>query len=408
MIYNFLKKYLGNSLLKNSLFLLMGSYFNVASGFFFWIIAARFYSIEDVGVATALMSSLGLVMLFSRFGFDHSIIRYLPINNKNKVFNSCLIITTISTILVGFIYILSVNYFSSSLSFMQDFKFVIIFLLFAVMNSITSIIGNAFVAMRSGGLFFFQNVLQGVRVPLLIPLVFFGSFGIFGSVGISYLITTLFSFLIIKKQIGLNFKIDKAFIKESLSYSSGNYISHVLMVSPTLILPILILNLSGETETAKYYIAYAIGNLVLIIPDSLGTSLFVEGSHGESMRKNIKKSLIAIYSFLIPSVIFLYFFGDILLGFFGKNYMESFELLRYIALSSFFVVAYSLFVPIQKVRMNIASIVKLNLLRFLLLLGLSYVFISIFGIVGAGYAWMLTHVVLGILIYLLVKNNEWI
>ena len=386
----------------------MGSYFNVASGFFFWIIAARFYSIEDVGVATALMSSLGLVMLFSRFGFDHSIIRYLPIYDKNKVFNSCLIITTISTILVGFIYILSVNYFSSSLSFMQDFKFVMIFLVFAVMNSITSIIGNAFVAIRNGGLFFIQNVLQGVRVPLLIPLVFLGSFGIFGSVGISYLVATFFSFLTIKKHMGLNFKIDRAFIKESLSYSSGNYISHVLMVSPTLILPILILNLSGEIETAKYYIAYAIGNLVLIIPDSLGTSLFVEGSHGESLKKNIKKALIAIYSFLIPSVIFLYFFGDILLGFFGKNYMEAFELLRYFALSSFFVVAYSLFVPIQKVRMKIESIVKLNLLRFLLLLGLSYVFISIFGIVGAGYAWMLTHAVLGMLIYLLVKKNEWI
>ena len=408
MIYNFIKKYLGNPLLKNSFFLLIGSYFNVASGFFFWIIAARFYSIEDVGVATALMSSLGLVMLFSNFGFDHSIIRYLPINDKDKVFNSCLIITVISTIIVGFIYISSINYFSSSLSFMQDFKFMMIFLLFAVMSSITSIMGNAFVAMRNGGLFFFQNVLQGVRVLLLIPLVFLGSFGIFGSVGISYLIATLFSFLIIKKHIGLNFKIDKAFIKESLSYSSGNYVSHVLMVSPTLILPILILNLSGEIETAKYYIAYAIGNLVLIIPDSLGTSLFVEGSHGESLKKNIKKSLIAIYSFLIPSVIFLYFFGDILLGFFGKNYIEAFELLRYFALSSFFVVAYSLFVPIQKVRMKIESIVKLNLLRFLLLLGLSYVFISIFGIVGAGYAWMLTHLVLGILIYLLVKKNGWI
>lgn len=407
-MYNHIKRYSGNSLLKNSFFLLMGSYFNVAAGFFFWIIAARFYSIEDVGVATALISSLGLVMLFSRFGFDNSIIRYLPVNDKNKVFNSCLIITTVSTILIGFIYILGANYFSSTLSFMQDFKFVVIFLIFAVMNSITSIIGNAFVAIRGGGLFFFQNVLQGVRVPLLIPFVFLGSSGIFGSVGISYLVATFFSFLAIKKHIELNSRIDKAFIKESLSYSSGNYISHVLMVAPTLILPILILNLSGEIETAKYYIAYAIGNLVLIIPDSLGTSLFVEGSHGESLKKNIKKALIAIYSFLIPSVIFLYFFGDILLGFFGKNYMEAFELLRYFAISSFLVVAYSLFVPIQKVRMEIESIVKLNLFRFLLLLGSSYVLISIFGIPGAGYAWMLTHVVLGMLIYLLVKKNGWI
>ena len=71
-----LKQYLADPLYKNSFFLVLSRVINVACGFFFWMIAARLYSVEDVGLATALISSLGLVILFSRFGFDFSLIRF--------------------------------------------------------------------------------------------------------------------------------------------------------------------------------------------------------------------------------------------------------------------------------------------------------------------------------------------
>jgi len=398
-----LRKYLKDPLYKNSFFLVLSRVFNVACGFSFWMLAARLYSINDVGLATALISSLGLVILFSRFGLDFSLIRFLPINDKSKVFNTCLIITTISSFIVGIIYISGVGFFSQSLSFIQNPIYAIIFLTFAVMNSIALTTGNAFVAIRKAEHYFFQNVFLASRIPFLIPLVFLGCFGVFGACGLAYLLASLFAFLLLSKFIGFDFKIDKQFIKESFRFSSGNYISNVLFAAPTLILPIMILNLLGEAEAAKYYIAFAIGNLALIIPDALSTSLFVEGSHGESLRKNVIKAGLAIYSFLIPAVIFIYFFGNLLLGLFGKDYVEAFALLRILALSSFFVAVYSLFIPIQNVRMRVESIVKLNFFRFLLLLGLCYIFILKFGIVGVGYAWIITYGILGLGIVGLVK-----
>ena len=38
-------------------------------GFIFWILAAKLYPKEDVGVATALISAMSLIVLLSRFGF---------------------------------------------------------------------------------------------------------------------------------------------------------------------------------------------------------------------------------------------------------------------------------------------------------------------------------------------------
>ena len=64
-------------LYRNSFFMAFSSIFNAGCGFFFWIIAARIYTVEQVGLATALISSLSLVLLFSRLGFDFSIIRFI-------------------------------------------------------------------------------------------------------------------------------------------------------------------------------------------------------------------------------------------------------------------------------------------------------------------------------------------
>ncbi|PWB50029.1 MAG: hypothetical protein C3F06_13065 [Candidatus Methanoperedenaceae archaeon] len=399
---------LKDPLYKNSLFLMLSRIFDVACGFVFWIIAAKFYSVEDVGVATALISSLGLVILFSRFGFDKSLIRFFNVNDKNRVLNTCLAITTVSSLIVGITYLIGIDFFASGLSFIQSPVYAVMFLLSVIMNSIVSITGNALTAMRKVDNFFFQYVIQSIRIPLLIPFVFLGSFGIFGSVGLAYLLCTLFTILLLRKNIRFDFKVDKKFIKESFSFSSGNYISSVLQTVPTMIMPILILNLLGEAQAAKYYIAFAIGNLVLIVPESLSTSLFVEGSHGESLRKSVIKAALAIYAFLIPAVVLIYFFGDLLLGLVGKDYAEAFELLRLLSLSSFFVAIYSLFLPVQNIRMRVESIVKLNLLRFLLLVGLSYIFILRFGIVGIGYAWMITYAVLGVGIVGLVRRMGWV
>lgn len=398
-----------NQLYQNSFFIMLSRFLNAGIGFIFWIVAARLYSIENVGIATALLSSIYIITSFSRLGFDFSLIRYIPINDRTKVFNTSFVITTIASFLIGIIFItIGINSFSPSLFFIQKPVYAIIFLLITAMYSVVTITGVAFTAIRKADRYFYQNIFLASRVPLLMPLVFLGSFGIIGSVGIAYSFSALIAFLQLNKFIKFDFKIDNQFIKESFNFSFGNYVSNVFNTVPILILPILIINLLGEAESAKYYIAFAIGSLVLIIPDALCTALFIEGSHGENLRKNVIKALLTIYSFLIPAVIIIYFFGNHLLTLIGENYVDAFKLLMLIALSSFLVTINHLFISIQNVRMNVTSIIKLNFILFLLLPILSYIFIPRFGITGIGYAWMIVYGILDLIIVILVKNAGWL
>ena len=140
----------------------------------------------------------------------------------------------------------------------------------------------------------------------------------------------------------------------------------------------------GSDSAAKYYIAFTIGNFLLQVPDAVGTSLFVEGSHGESMRKNVIRAAGAIYAILIPGVIFFYIFGGQILGLFGKDYAESIELLRIFAFTSLFFAVYCLIVPVLNVRMNVKRVIQLNAVICVLFMSMSYVFLQWFGITGAG------------------------
>jgi O-antigen/teichoic acid export membrane protein len=57
-------------------------------GFFFWIIDARLYSAEQVGIGTTLISIMILISSFSILGLGNGIIRYLPTSerkNKRKI-----------------------------------------------------------------------------------------------------------------------------------------------------------------------------------------------------------------------------------------------------------------------------------------------------------------------------------
>lgn len=395
-------------LYRNSAFLVLGRLLNVGVGFFFWLIAARLYQTAEVGVATALISSVTLIMFIASFGFNFSIIRFIKISGKESVLNTSISITTIAAMVVGVTYLLLLEIFFENSSLIQDTSYGMFFLLTVVMHSIFFITGESFKALRDTKDYFMQNTVLSARVILLFPLMFLGSFGIFGAIGITYLLATIYSVIVLSRRVKLNLRIDRDFLSKSFSFSSGNYISNLLYESPSLLMPPIILSLIGKHEAALYYIAMAVSSLIWIAPMSLSASLFIEGSYGENLKKNVAKSGKAILIVLVPSIIFIYMFGGFVLEIFGQDYVEALPLLHILVLSSFFVALHDMFIPVLNIKMRVSNLIKLNFVRFCLLLGLSYIFLLDYGIIGFGYAWMITHILLTVITLWLSRKEGWI
>jgi O-antigen/teichoic acid export membrane protein len=241
-----IKDHLNNPLYINSFYIALSRLLNASGGFVFWLLAARLYSKEDVGLTSALFSYLELVMFFSVIGADFALIRYLPIYNKKKVFNTCLSISIFFSLITGIIFVLGSDVFPTGLSIIKTPHYAAMFVLFGIANTFNHITGTTFIAIRQSIYYFLQNLIRAVRIPLLIPLFYLGSLGIFQSLGIACILSSLFSLFYLSKSLGLNFRIDKTFLKKTYKFSLYHYFANNLLETSMLIIPIMVLNLLEE------------------------------------------------------------------------------------------------------------------------------------------------------------------
>ena len=402
--------YLHDHLLRNSFFIMLTSITSAGFGFIFWMLSAKLYPAEDVGIATALISSMTLIVLLSRFGLDFSIIRFFPGNDKSRIFSTSVIITTFFAVVFGAIFIIGMDIFSPELSLLKSPRNAVLFLIFLAASSVTALTAIAFIAIRKAGFQFLQSIVIGSRILFLIPLIALGAIGIFGAIGISFVLAVAVAVvLLVYSGIRVRAVIDRGFLNEAFHFSLGNYLAGLFISTPNLILPIMVLNVLGAEQAAYYYIAYAIAALLFMIPSAISMSLFVEGSHGKALERTVVKSLVVIFSLLVPAAVLLCVCGGWVLGVVGADYATGgVEVLRMMVVASLFAGINYVYFAIKRIQKDVKGIVVLNGVIFVSLIGLGYLFMTMFGVVGVGYAWVVGNGFGCVCVGVMVWREGWV
>ncbi|WP_424358259.1 lipopolysaccharide biosynthesis protein [Methanocella sp. MCL-LM] len=403
-----IKRSLNDPFFKNSFFMVANKALGVATGFIFWAIAARYYSVNDVGNAVVLISAASLILAFSSMGFDISLLRYFHHYDKTRAFNTSMVVMVSTALVLGILYVAAAGYISPDIAGLLNWQYILVFLVFVGTGAAGTVATQTFIAMRDAKYTFIQNLLYLSRIPLLFLLAAFGFFGIFSANVLSYIVAFVFVAWILQKVVRINLRIDLEFIKTSFRTSSRNYVASILYNAAYLSVPLIISAQLGEAQAAIYYIAYTLGNFLLQIPISLSTSFFVEGVYGENLKKNFIKAGLTVYSILVPGAIFLFLFGPAIMGFFGPRYLEGLELMKLIVLASFPYTIYSLFIPVLNIRMNVNTIILLNAIIFAVLLGGTLLMIPAYGSSAFGYALIATFMIIDVVILILAKRWKWI
>ncbi|MDD3858087.1 MAG: oligosaccharide flippase family protein, partial [Methanoculleus sp.] len=284
------RQHLEQPLIRNSFFIMTSSFVAAGFGFFFWMIAARFYSQADVGIATALMSSMGLLILISRLGLDQSVIRFFPSRDKNRVLGTAVLVPTAIALGAGVFFIAAVDVLAPELAVVRTIAPLYLVILGAY--SIVWVFEGALNALRKSEYYFALNLLYGTRILFLVPLVSLGAMGIFGAFGLSFILGLALALILLARcSVRPTPCVDRAFLREAWQFSAGAYIAGILMSAPNMVIPIMVLHVLGAESTANYYITYAIVSILFMIPYAFTTSLFVEGSHGGEMKKSVLRTL---------------------------------------------------------------------------------------------------------------------
>lgn len=383
---------LGDHLYRNSLYILLSSVTASVIGLVFWIVAANFYSIDTIGIASTLISTSSLLASIASLGLDQGMIRYFPTHDKSMIFGTVIKMTTLCSVLVGLVFIMGSSIWMPDLVVSGSYP--ILFTGLVCCMSIATMTHTAFVGHRMAKHGWFQNILLGMRLVLLVVFVGFGSMGILLALLLSYTITLPMSVIRLDRSGVKLGRINRPYLKESLWFSTGNYIGFILANLPFLTLPIIVFTLLGSTEAAVYYMALSISSIIFLIPSAMVTSLFVEGSHGEQLGRIVRKSALVIYGVLLPLVLLFIIFEQWILGILGQDYVsQGTGILRLMVISSIFGASFMLESTILKVKGKVKGVIVMGLANSLSFLVLSILFASAGGTEGISYAWMGSYVI---------------
>lgn len=406
--FKVVRTHYNDSLYKNSYYILFTSIISSLLGFAFWIVAARAYSVSDIGFAVAIISSVGLITSISKFGLDVSIIRYLDREqNKTALINTCLTVTGITTLLISILFLLGIDVWASKLAFIRSSElYTLSFIVFTCLFGMFLIQSNVFIALRNAKYSFLHNIIiGGSRIPLVIVLApFFASFGLFGAWGFSLFIGMLISLFFFSRMVVSDYfpypVIHTQRILEIANYSASNYIVNFFSGAPTYVIPLLVLQYLSPDESAYFYLTYSLAIILFMIPGAFSVSLFAEGSHSEeSIISNLKKALLHTYLILTPCILITMLFGDNILLIFGKSYSANGHFLLIIfAISSLFIALNSFYYMYLRLRMQMRIVIVITIATSLLIIGLTQLTLTTLGmgLPGVGIAFLLVNVVMSI------------
>ena len=379
--------------------------------YLFWLTAGRAITPASIGMVTEAISAAALIVALTRLGMDDSLTRFLPGSKDpagfyNALIAIILVITSVTS--VGFL--LGLEYISPALTFLNNWQYSLLFYGYVFLTSICDMQGTALVAIRRADLAFLQYGILIFRIPLLLAMKSFGVIGVFLALDIAYLITFAAGVaLLYKKSVARDLHVNIGEALSTIRFSLGNYTSTVMYTAGLMLLPIMIVNVSGSAQAAYFYIAFTVATFLFMVPESVAASMFVEGSHNRPLRETTIKALIFNWMLLAPMVLAVFVFGEPILRLVSPEYSAAaYQLLLLLALSSLFYAVMTVYVTVVQVQKNMLA---LNLMRFIwsgLILVLGYIMLSRAGLIGVGYAWLLGNVgVCAIVGWRMVREKKW-
>ncbi len=395
-------------LYKNFIFIYLDTLMGVVFGLFFWMLAAKLYPVQYVGITSVLLSSAGIIASLSNFGFQSGIIRFLPSSSRREeIFNTTLLVSLAGATLICLLFIANVDTISPDLQFLANPGAAFIFWLFLLFQISNSFVSNGLLALRKAEYSFSQNLILGTRLILLVPMAFASMLGILSSILFAYMASFLAgSLLLSKMNIKLRPLLRLDALNEIFKFSFSNYISDFLMLAKTSVIPLIVINTVGAESAGYFFIAFSFSSLLYAIPGSIFTSMFVEGSHGEPIKQTLMKALKSVIIILVPCGVGLYFLGPTILSLFGKGYAEnSYDILKLLIISTIFVSINEMFFSIKKIKKDINPLIAVNMLLFITIASLSYIFTKQFGLIGAGMGWIVGQGIVDIIVVTLIIRD---
>jgi len=380
-------------------------------GMLYWIFAARYYPADVLGLNAAAVSMLTFLANISQGPAMPAMLRYVPVAglDTKRLVVFAYLLSTFLAVLAGLAFFLTVNLWSPVLSFLgQDGWLALWFLLGVIGWSIFALQDNVLVGLRETVYVPIENIPYAVvKIVMLIAVAStFTAYGILASWTVPMIATLLpVNYLIFRRLLPRYMRIHNSHrLQESPKqisyYSAGNYLAYAFQIVVLRLLPVLVTNVAGTSAGAYFYLPFTIVTSLRLIIDNISTSYTVElARESHKLRTYSYRFIVQTSALMLLPIIALLAIGPYILRFSGQSYeAEGTQLMRLLTLTAIPNIITALHLVTARAQQKVAEIIIRQFALCVLTLGLSYFMLNAYGIVGVGWAVLISESVVAIVL----------
>lgn len=413
-----LREILGSSLVRNGYSLTANVGITSILGMIYWLLAARLYSVETVGVNAALISTMTALSGFSQLTLPSVLTRFLPTAGRHAgrwilvAYGSSII----SSVIFSLAFLIIASLWLPKLRFVtEDATLALGFMGATICWTIFALQDGALTGLRQSIWVPIENAAYAfAKICLLVAFAAAGflTLGVFTSWVAPLLLLILpvnwliFRVVLVRGGRAGNGAANRESMEMVGRFLGGDFIGTLSFYAASGIAPVLVLESAGPAANAQYYLAWTITYSLYLVAKSMGASLTAEGAaHRGELSALAARTLAHTMTLLVLAVATVLVAAPYILSLFGPDYArDGATLLRVLSLSAIPFGYTAVHLGVARVRGNMIDVAGIQGAMMVLVLGLGILLLGRVGPVGISLAWLIAQTVLAVA--LLLRNRS--
>jgi O-antigen/teichoic acid export membrane protein len=276
-------------------------------GFLAWIVAARLYPANEVGLASGAVSAVTLCAQIALVGVGSAVITLLPghMDRPARLLDTSVSLLTLSAAATALAFILFAGSVLHELRVVAaDPIYAILFVILAITGTLGVLFDQVSTARRRGDQALIRGVAAGVITLIAVLLIARWLRGetsrdIFAAWVLGGLVTWSLGLLVVGRAVsGYRYRpvLARTLAVELSRVGLPNYFLTLTERAPGFVLPIVVTELLSPADNAHWYAAWMMAWVVFVIPIQVGMTSFAEIAReprqtGRIIRHGIRTSL---------------------------------------------------------------------------------------------------------------------
>ncbi|MET7599239.1 hypothetical protein ABZS84_29865 [Streptomyces sp. NPDC005481] len=395
--------------------LAFSSLINAAFGFFFWIFATHLYDERTVGLSSSALAASLLLTGIGQLNLNDFLVRFVPTAGRRtrRLVLTCYATSMSFSVVVAVAFLALVPVVAPRLSFLLSPVTAICFVVATAGYAVFVLQDGALTAVRLPGWVVGENLIFALAKILLLALG--AALGLFSGILLSWAGALVIS-LIVANSVLIRRGIPRHERERQtvpppprmLGYAAADWFGALFRVAAYTLVPLIVLNKLGAEQSAYFAVAWSLAYVPYLLARNMGTSLLAESVRGPERLVEQSLRVLRHSGLLLGGVtVVLVAAAPQILSLFGAAYAaEGTTLLRMLALSALPNLLLSVAIDVARARRRLRWAVALQAAMCVLVLGLTPLLLTEFGVVGAGIAWLVTQCVIAV--FLLVSWSRWL